>query len=126
MDVRSGSRRKRPGSFLEVCIGFNFPEELSEKKEEVERLVNTCITELYNQEELFEEKRAHLIAREKMVDITDYGCCEGAKNSFMAHGRIVSAKEEICIAERITMGDVQRVLQWFRPKQRYTIVYTPQ
>ncbi len=90
---------------------------------EFEKVVDDCITSIGEDAELLEQKKRCALAN--MLDTSGKGLCDGATDDLINHQRIISVAGHNEGVDRVTMKDIREVIDWLRPKQRWTLVVHP-
>lgn len=93
--------------------------------DEIENVVEDCISSLANQEELFEKVKKHNLAALLMLDFTGRGLCDDALEDLGRYQRILSLAEYLENIKRVNMSDIRNLLQWFKPQRRWTVIGKP-
>ncbi len=93
--------------------------------DEIENVVEDCISSLANREELFKEVKKYNLESVFMIDPTGRGICDNALEDLANYQRIISLAEYRENIERVTMSDIRSLLQWLKPERRWTLIGKP-
>jgi len=93
--------------------------------DEIDEVVEECISSLANRKDLFERAKRRLIATSFMKDTN----CREIRNDVMmdlaVRQRITTLREFIEKTNQITMRDIRKLLKWLRPERRWTLIVRP-
>jgi len=93
--------------------------------DEIEELIEFCINSIGNRGDLLERIKRRNLAGDFMVDTTGKNICNSALDDLAHYQRIISLAEMRNDLERVTMSDIQALLQWLRPERRWTLIVRP-
>ncbi len=93
--------------------------------DEIEERIEFCITSIGNHGDLLERIKRRDLASDFMIDTTGKNICRGALDDLARYQRIVSNAEARNDLERVTMSDIQALLQWLRTERRWTLIVRP-
>jgi len=120
-EVGCGSRNL--GHFYEVSINCSFlPCETLKK---IEKVINICIDSVQNSEELFNRIKRRRILRFNLLDPTGRSVCDNTLSDLEKKQRIDTLRDVKEGVEKVTMDDIENLLQWLQPKWRWTLIIQP-
>lgn len=96
-----------------------------EALDEIEEVIEVCIALMGDREDLFQQAKRRVLASNFMIDTTAKDICDGALGDLADDQRIVSVTECGNDIERVTISDIQSLLQWLRPERRWTLITRP-
>ncbi len=93
--------------------------------DEIEEIIEICISSMGDQENLFEQVKRRVFASNFMIDPKGKSVCESAIDDLANDQRIISLTEYGNDIERVTMSEIRNLLQWLRPEWRWTLITRP-
>jgi len=91
----------------------------------IEKVIEECIDSIDGREQLFEQVKRRMIAKNLVCDFTAKRICSGAMYDLSRRRRIVSFQEMNENIARVTMNDIRRALVYLQPGRRWTLLVRP-
>jgi predicted Zn-dependent peptidase len=110
-------------SFFEFSINCNTF--ALEALDEIEEVIETCITSIGDREDLFNQAKRYALARNFIIDKNGKNICDDVLSDLAHHQRIISLAEYANDIERVKMTDVCDLMKWLRPERRWTLITKP-
>lgn len=92
---------------------------------EIEEIIEQCIVSMADREDLFEQAKARILARSRIIDLTGREVCEEALEDLAYGYQIDSVTETMGEISRTRMDSVRSILKWLRPELRWTLISRP-
>ena len=93
--------------------------------DEIEEVIEQCVASITHHEDLFKKIKHRLIMGVAMTDPNGCDVRNHALNQLADHQRIITLTEQEQGFKKVCFNDVQRVMQWFSQKHRYTLIRKP-
>lgn len=108
------------GEFSIDCSGVSL-----QALDEISSVVEACIASLRDREDLFQRTKSQILARQLLVDLTGEKLCQSAADDLADEQRIVPLAEVRSDIERVTMQDINLLLDHLQPENRWTLLSKP-
>ena len=110
-------------SFYEFSIDCDGLE--IEALDEIEEVIESCITSVKNREDLFNRVKRRMLAGNYMADLSANRLCKDVINEVAAFHRPIPRSEYARNIENTTMDDVCNVLPFLSADKRWTLIKRP-
>jgi predicted Zn-dependent peptidase len=96
-----------------------------ENIEEVERIIESCITLAGEKENLFDQTKRQSLARNLILDKKGSEVTESSLTDLSSYQRIISISEINRDIEKLTFSNIKDILKWLTPEFRWTLIIKP-